>query len=264
MTKLAPKRGRAVGLFGRKHFLDPEDEAWHLEAWRWMLKHFGGLARLEHSPVVLANAEFFPATEAQGEARAEHIFARVKHHAQMDDWPCALIAQPESGPLRVGEIASLRRISSGPPLGTFAVEKGGGVTISYDPGKINEPATLVATLAHELAHYQLATVREEFPGGHDMHEFATDLMTVYLGFGLFGANGAFNFRQFGDTFSHGWQTSGAGYLRERDWVFALAVFLTLRGEETAVLRPHLKPHLYSDLKTAAKHLARNPDLLAMS
>jgi hypothetical protein len=28
-----------------------------------------------------------------------------------------------------------------------------------------------------------------------MHEFATDLMAVYLGFGLFAANQAFNFRQ---------------------------------------------------------------------
>lgn len=253
-----------MGLFGKKHFLDPEDEDWHLQSWRWMLKHFGGLARLKHSPIVLANAEFFPAAEAQGQARAEHIFACVKRHARMEEWPCTLIAQPESAPLRVGEIASLRRVSSGPPLGTFAVEKGGSVTISYDLGKINEPATLIATLAHELAHYQLSTVREEPPGGRDMHEFATDLMTVFLGFGLFGANGAFNFRQFGDTFSHGWQTSGAGYLRERDWVFALAVFLALRGEEAAVLRPHLKPHLSSDLKAAAKYLARNIELLAMS
>jgi hypothetical protein len=253
--------GCGMGFFGKKHFLDPEDEAWHLDSWRWMLMHFGGLARLKQSPIVFASSEFFAPTEAMGHVRAEHIFGCVKRHARMEEWPCALIAQPESVPLRVGELASLKRVSGGMPLGTFKVEKDRTVTISYDLAKLDEPATLIATFAHELAHYRLATVREETPGGHDMHEFATDLMTVFLGFGVFGANGAFNFRQFGGTFSHGWQTSGAGYLRERDWVFALAVFLALRGEETDLLRRHLKRHLYSDLNAATKYLARNPALL---
>lgn len=253
-----------MGLFWTKHFLDPEDESWHLDAWRWMLQHFGGIARLRQSPIVLANAEFFPATEAEGHFRAEHIFACVKRHAAMEDWPCELVAQPESAPLSANRITALKPISRSAPLGTFAVERGGKVAISYDPAKIKEPATLIATLAHELAHYQIATVRQEPPGGRAMNEYATDMMTVFLGFGVFGANGSFNFRQFGDAFSHGWQRSGAGYLRERDWVFALAVFLALRGEQVALLQRHLKSHLYSDVRAATKYLARRPALLEVS
>ncbi len=248
-------------LFGRRHFLDAEDEAWHLESWSWMLRHFGGVARLKRAPIVQANREFFPPTEASGHERAKHIFACVKGLAGMNEWPCKLMAQPEASPLRVGETVALKPVSGGLPLGTFGVEQGGVAVITYDPAKVREPAVLVATFAHELAHYRLATVRDELPGGHDMHEYLTDLMTVFLGFGLFGANGAFNFRQHGDAFSHGWQWSRAGYLRERDWAFALAVFVALRDEPAAILRTLLKSHLYSDLKAAARYLESRPALL---
>ncbi|MGD0192869.1 MAG: hypothetical protein ABSD74_19200 [Rhizomicrobium sp.] len=247
--------------FGSKHFLDEEDEAWHLQSWVWMLKNFGGLTRLKSSPLVRPTGDFFPPTDARGHARAEHIFACVKQHAGMTDWPCQLIAQPESSPLKVGELASLEPVSGSPPLGTFGVERGGEVTITYDPAKLSEPMTLVATFAHELAHYLLATVREEAPGGHEMHEYATDLMTVFLGFGMFGANGSFNFSQFHSAGTHGWQWSRAGYLRERDWAFALAAFLMLRGEETGSLKPLLKRHLYSDMNVAYRRLQREPALL---
>jgi hypothetical protein len=82
----------------------------------------------------------------------------------------------------------------------------------------------VATFAHELAHYRLATISDALPGGREMHEYAADLMTVFLGFGL-------------------------------------AVFLALRDEPENMLKAGLKSHLYSDLKAASRYLARNPALL---
>jgi hypothetical protein len=263
-ARLEPRLGSGVAMwpFGSKHFLDEEDEAWHLQSWGWMLKNFGGLKRLKVSPVVRPTRDFFPSTDARGHARAEHIFTCVRRQAQMTNWPCKLIAQPESAPLKVGELLALKPVSGAPPLGTFSVEEGGEVTITYDPTKLSEPMTLVATFAHELAHYRLATVREEPPGGHEMHEYLTDLMTVFLGFGVFGANGSFNFRQYHDTGSQGWKWSRAGYLRERDWAFALGVFLILRDEEPSSLKPLLKNHLYSDMKAAYRRLQREPALLA--
>jgi hypothetical protein len=45
-------------------FLDPEDEAWHLETWAWMLRHWGGLDDLKRSPLVTPTVfrgrAFFP------------------------------------------------------------------------------------------------------------------------------------------------------------------------------------------------------------
>lgn len=250
-----------IGLFKRRHFLDEEDEAWHIATWKFLLDSFGGLEALRATRLVNATREFFPPTEATGNARAEHIFACVKKFAGMQNWPCELVAQPERIRTHVAEFVHLKILENAPPLGTFSVDKG-VVTISYDPESLKDPAVLVATLAHELAHYLLAAKRLEVPGGEEMHEFTTDLATVYLGLGLFGANRAFEFSQHGDAFGQGWRYSSTGYLRQRDWVFALAVFLKLRDEKAESLKPLLKPHLYSDLCAAEKYLAKNPELLA--
>jgi len=248
------------GFFGRRSFLDPEDEAWHLEMWRWMLRNFGGLDDLKAAPLVKPTASFFPGTNATGHARAEHIFGIVKALARIPDWPCELVAQPEGPDLKVGELAVLKMRRNTQPLGTFS-SRGPTVTITYNPKTLTNPAELIATLAHELAHYMIATREEETPGGHDMHEYATDLMTVFMGFGAMCANRAFNFSQHHDFQTQGWQMSTAGYLNERDWVFALAVFLALRQETPAVLRDVLKPHLYADLGKATRYVARNASLL---
>jgi len=81
-------------------------------------------------------------------------------------------------------------------------------------------------------------------------------MTVYMGFGVFGAASAFNFSQHQDVMSQGWQWSRHGYLSEQTWCFALALFLELRGEEVELVKPHLKNALFSDVTAALKYLRR--------
>ncbi len=144
--------------------------------------------------------------------------------------------------------------------GTFRLADNEAI-VTYDPSNLDEPAKLIATFAHELAHYKLAGIVEEPPGGEAAHEFLTDLTTVYLGFGLFGANCAFSFRQHQDVVSQGWSLSQLGYLGERDWSFAIAVFLALRGETPARLKPFLKPYLFSDVVKASRYLQKRPALL---
>lgn len=247
--------------FGAKPFLEPEDETWQIETWAWLLRRLGGRSDLVKSPLVQPNRVFFPPTEATGHARAEHIFALVKLHARMEDWPTELVDQPDRPERKLGPLSVLKTDEGGLPLGTYSHD-GRRATITYDPGSLQDPVTLVATLAHELAHFRLAALRELPPGGAEAVEFATDLTTVYLGFGAFGANCAFNFQQFQDGLTQGWQTSRQGYLTERQWAFSLAIFLILRGEPVDTLRPMLKAHLYADLARAYKSLTGRPAVLA--
>jgi hypothetical protein len=252
-----------MALFFRRSstFLDSEAEQWHLESWAWFLGHFGGQADLELSPLVLPTGSFFPPSETKGHARALHILDCVKRHARMTGWPCRLEAQAERPELRVGELATLKLDHSQFPAGTFALA-GNEVVVTYDPASVNDPLVLIATLAHELANYKLANVAEEPPGGEDGHEPATDLLAVYLGFGIFGANSAFNFRQHQGVMSQGWSYSRLGYLSEREWVFALAVFLTLKRLPAQQTHRYLKDHLIGDLGKAVRYLEKKPELLA--
>jgi hypothetical protein len=87
------------------------------------------------------------------------------------------------------------------------------------------------------------------------------LGVVYLGFGLFAANTAFRFKQTQDLQSQGWGYSRLGYLKEREWVYALAVFLLLRGIDIAVALPYLKPHMASQMKRTARYLRNNSAVL---
>jgi hypothetical protein len=242
--------------FKTKTFLDADDEAWLCETWRWFLTQFGGVSDLQLSPLVSPTREFFPPTDRRGHERAERIFALVKQYARMDDWPCRLVAQPPRPELRVGEVSALK-FESHAPLGTFGLD-GNEVVITYDPAALDDAVLFIATMAHELAHYRLGMLSELPPGGGDMVEPATDLLTAYLGFGLFGANSAFSFRQHGDAFSQGWASSGQGYLSERHWCFALAAFFAVRSQPIDEARRFLKDHLYSDLRKAAAYLKRQP------
>lgn len=241
--------------FRPRSFLSPEEEAWHIETWRWLLDRFGGLAVLSEASIVVPSREFFPPTDAAGHDRALHVFEAVKNHAGMANWECNLIAQAPGPNPHLGGVATVQGLQGA--AGTFGVEDR-RIAITYDPALLDQPVKLVAVLAHELAHYLLAAERELPPGGEEMHEPATDLTAAYLGFGVFGANSAFTFEQHQDAGTQGWSSLRLGYLSERAWVFALAVFAFLRQDSIEPLEHYLKPHLYGDLRKAMKYLRREP------
>ncbi|MBI3439359.1 MAG: hypothetical protein HY054_12065 [Proteobacteria bacterium] len=130
---------------------------------------------------------------------------------------------------------------------------------------MTKPYKIIATFAHELAHYRLHDVLEKPPGADvepKLEELATEMAVAFHGFALMSANGAFEFQQTQDFGRQGWSSSFSGYLSEDSWVFALAVFLALREEAPDEARRHLKQHLAKKLDDAWKRLLAAPDLLA--
>jgi hypothetical protein len=241
-------------LFGQNRFLKDEDEDWHLTTWKWFLQNFGGIKRLKSSPFVNATSEFFPATDLTGSARAQYVFDCVRKLAQAPERQYAISEQAEPA-----DAPPLLESTHKCVLGTFRNAQSEAF-ITYDPRCLAQPTILVTVFAHELSHSILDPVRATVPGGDVMYEYATDLMTVFLGFGAFGADRALDFlpgvgRNARETgFS-------VGYLREYDWVFALAVFLELRDQDVDDASPMLKSYLYSEVKTAVHYLKKNPRLL---
>lgn len=246
------------GLFGKTTFLDPEIEAWHLETWTTLLDRFGNDMKIADTPLALPTRDFFPPSEAKGHQRAEHVFACVKRAMGMSvNWPCRLEAQPERDTgRRVSEFVMIE--GGNDPNGTFRVEAGGEVIITYAPDLIDDPNSLVATFAHELAHYLLAAEQDLVED--ETHELMTDLTVAYAGLGVFGANSAFAFEQHGDAFSQGWRSRSSGYLSPRSWAFALAVFAELKGDDGGMDK-WLRPELASERQKAVKYLRKKPELL---
>jgi hypothetical protein len=196
--------------------------------------------------------QFFPQRGLDGHELVTALLEVVKREGGLAQWPCRLEAQEADPNARVGELVVVRGVESAG--GTFAWPEDGPL-ITYNPALVRHPIALVATLAHELAHFLTHTFPELPPGGADAYEQATDVGVVFLGCGLFAANSCFEFSQYSSTFSHGWAWQRRGYLTELQIVYALAIFCALRDVKEPEVLPHLKSHLRRSYKKAFREVA---------
>jgi hypothetical protein len=203
--------------------------------------------------------EFFP-TPPRTESMAGRIFEAVRHHAGMELWPCRLQAHAPSTPETVAP-GLIFVPASQDPAGTFSMRGRweDGATITFDTRLLSDPVSLIATFAHELVHYLLATATTPPPGGEEFEEPATDLGSVFLGFGIFACNAAFTFRQFSEAGWIGWHTSRQGYLGEDALAFALALFLLTHDIDPSMARRHLDPNPRGYLAAALRQLSSAQD-----
>ncbi|MGO9484618.1 MAG: hypothetical protein ACLPX9_08550 [Rhodomicrobium sp.] len=248
----------------KKSPLETEEEDWIFDCWQWLLRELGPLARLKRTPLVLPSDEFFPPTKAKGHARAEHLFNCVARLTGTSNWPYKLVPQEDAINPVLAPLAVVKDAPSDPAR-TFALRGGGGeIRITYKPDLISQPAKLIATLVHEIAHGLVLDARSRTPGEDEFEEYAVDLTTVFLGFGLFGANHAFEFRQFHDigTGTQGWSWSRLGYLSETQWGFCLGVFLRLRDEPADTALHWLRPGPAAALKRTLRYLEKNPERMS--
>lgn len=245
-----------LSLFGLKLPIDRDELDFQLATFKWLTGQFG---RIGDTPLVLPTGDFFTRSGASGEAAVRELFDDVRRAAGMADWACELKAGESDRPIEAGNAHLIRHEGPSAPCGTFEVRDGLAgryAVIRYNPAMAADPAGLVATFAHELGHYLMATAAGDPPGGWELHELHTDLAAVYLGFGIFLANGARSFAQFQSAGMAGWSSRLQGYLSEGALVTALALFQRLAGRDPMDAAPWLKDYLRSDLKKADRALAR--------
>lgn len=234
----------------------PEDDAlFQVETYRWLLTHFGESDFYENAQLVLPTPAFFPSVVESEVAAAEATFAQVKRYAGLEQWDVVLQVQDADPNLHMAPTLVVQNVAQS-PLGTFSVNEQNEVTITYNPKVTANPLQMVATFAHELAHYLTATASEPPPGGWENWEFATDIAATFLGFGVFQANAAFTFRQYASVDAVGWETSGSGYLSEAEHSYALALFLCLKGIDPTSAFAHCKPTVKAYLKRALSECMR--------
>ena len=239
--------------------VDAETEAWMIECWQWLDRTIPAHDDKTGGELILPSRTRFPETDKQGFERASYYFDLVRDYSGMREWPCKLVAQAASPDLG-NSVVFGGGVAAPGPLGTFQAT-GNAAVITYDPAQLKEPMQAVATFVHELAHYLLVGRGDDPPGGEDTLECATDLATVHLGFGLFGANTAFNFRQFTDFDRQGWSYARAGYLSEAEWCFANALFLELQGIEKSVYSGYVKASVATQIEKNRAYLRANTDIV---
>jgi len=238
-----------------------EDERQWLDEGFRRLERKLGRRRMIEAQVILPTAEHFPDAYDATPASAETLFQRVCEYMDVDRQLVEFQIFPD-------ETEELRTMlpswssNSSRCAGLYIHGRGGnsgeddGMVIAIRSTQLKAPMSLVATMAHELGHVILL-------GGGLMdrrtpdHEPMTDLLTVYLGLGIFTANSAASFRQFQDARSQGWTTQRLGYIPEEAYGYALAKFAAERGEDKPVWSRHLSANVREYFKRSGNWLKEN-------
>ncbi|MGB8143787.1 MAG: hypothetical protein WCF05_01205 [Chromatiaceae bacterium] len=256
-----------ANLFISKPPLDEPSVTWIFAVFGWALRWFDAKYFRDQTPLIAPTNDYFPGRADSVQGMAEIIFHATAGYAGMGHWPLRLMP-PEAGipiaPPRLALPQPLRGApggSAGPgtQVGTRTPDM---IPVAYDPILVNNPEALIAGLAQNLAHHLGAAAGEPPPGGLQNWPQATEIMGVFLGFGVLFANTAFQFQTKSCGSCSGPSPQRQAFLSQFDITYALALFCVLKGIPQGEALRHLKTSLRSHYKRCLADLGRRESALA--
>ncbi|MCG7569922.1 hypothetical protein MHM89_08275 [Pseudoalteromonas sp. CNC9-20] len=243
--------------------LTESEQQWLLDAFLWAFEHFDADYFRNHSRLVQPSNEFFQGQSSSTEQMAAQVFAQVKAHSGLQNWPIQLLG---SGQMPEQQFPLMR--FSGALRGEQAhcVEHSHAIFVSYNPQQINQPQDLIASYAQAFARIMIYQRGVLPPGGEAMIGAATEVVASFFGFGVMLSNTVYQFRG-GCGKCYNPYANRASELSEQQHVFLLALFCFIKGEKQGTA--HLKGHLRSYYKKAHKIISTlanhspNPMLLSL-
>ncbi len=235
---------------------------WLLDSYVWLNKVLPKKENFSSGWIALPNNEHFPFKNTLDHAYAVAVFQRIMEFMEITDWPCELHNEYDDEKAFMDAYSSsgiLGETQTSGAAGTFRVEEDNTVIVTYSHEKLKDPVSLAATLAHELCHYLVATIKEEPPTGWDDLEYLTDLTAIKEGFGIFLSRSSFQFQQWGDALTTGWGYSRQGYLSESEISFALALYAKLNDVDEDSIASNLKANARECFFLAMDDLAELDD-----
>lgn len=248
------------GFFNRAEVLEQTASGWLFDAFAWCLEQFDAELFYRDTLLVQPNNEFFPGRADSEFGMASLIFERVKQYAGLSHWPtrladfntCSLM------PSLPVEIKGALRGPEGITHDNLPAE--GRMLIPYNPQQIGNPEGMIASFAHVLSHHLGQMASQPPPGGKEYWPHATELLAIFLGFGLMFANSAFTYKGGCGSCYNPYAVRSA-YLSEREATYALGIFAVLKGISNGDVTRHLKGHLRGVYRQSVREIKRRePDL----
>jgi hypothetical protein len=240
-----------LGLFDNKPPLDDSSTQWLFDAFAWSLENFGTDPFYKDTALVLPNNDFFPGRVDSVPTMAGLIFDRVKGYAGISHWP-TLITDNDACLTHESPQVEIKGALRGPEgIANESVDDAQRLLIPYNPEQINNPEGMIASFAHIVSHHLGQMAKGPPPGGLEYWPQATELLAVYLGFGVMFANSAFTFRG-GCGSCYNPSANRQAYLTELEASYALAIFTVLKEIPNSAVTKHLKKHLRGFYKHAVK------------
>jgi hypothetical protein len=246
-----------MALLTPKCPVDDRERTWIQDSVEWFRSQFGdGPLR---APVILPTSDYFPPPYSGSDDDVRAVVTKVAGY---------MGARPGIGVEFADDIdhardlqrvipGGLTRLSGAAGLYTVTGE-GGRPVLTVDRANVSQPARLLAVVAHELGHARLLG-EGRIPADRRDQEPLTDLLTVYLGMGIFTANAAFDFSRIpgyqGFRRVGGWQAQRLGYMTEQMFGYGLACYAVLRGEPDPSWARYLDTNPRAYMKHGLRYLA---------
>jgi hypothetical protein len=256
--------------FSPKLPISEEDRQWVNEGFS-RLERLLGRRRMLEAVVITPTAEDFPDPYDKTAEAAERLFSRLCRYMNVDRREIEFEIFPdETETLKAilphwsgstGKRAAGLYIHAMEERSSEGSDDRRQAVVAIRSSQLKDPLALVATMAHELGHVILLGGGLMNPKPED-HESITDLLTVYVGLGIFTANSASRFQQFQEDRRIGWSMQRLGYLREEVFAYALAKFVVERSEEKIEWERHLSTNVRAYFKRSRAWLVKNPQYMA--
>jgi len=241
-------------FFDKQPVIDPASSGWVFEAFGWALQNFDANLFYSDTVLVLPTEKYFPGTVNSVHGMAEIIFDHVKVYASISHWP-TLVQDQRVCQLIESQQVQIQGALRGPAqVADESIEDSHRLVIPYNPQQINNPEGMIATYAHILSYHMGRMAKAPPPGGIDCWPQATELLAIFLGFGLMFANSAYNFRG-GCSSCYNPYAQRDAYLSEAEATYALALFCQLKGIPNSRVTPHLKRHLRGIYRKSFKEIS---------
>jgi hypothetical protein len=225
--------------------VDEATRAWLDYRWAWLCRSFGTKGVTSRS-IVLPKPEFFPDEYAASPVDVETLVHRVAGYMNVDP-----------------AVINIGYYEDEYSLGTYHKNDNGKYAISLEVKHIHDPATVIATTAHELGHVLLLG-EERISADEPDGEFLTDLITVFFGMGVMCANNVIRESYWQDGHYASWSIGKQGYLTMNEYGYAFALLARERGEVKPTWLRELRLDVRKACQQSLAYLAVHPPATNLS
>ncbi len=228
-------------FFRTKCPIGVEEKTWVEFRMQWLSDTLG-IARMQSAPIVLPNDTFFP-IEFEPTPECALVYKNIVSEL--------MSLAPDACQLEVCEPEQL-------PSSAAHYEPGESPTIRISSREIEDPLSLVSTLAQQLSHHILLGGNHLTTEDSD-HEYVADLLTVFLGFGVFSANSTIRETNWSEGGASGWAMGKRGYLSSQTIGYALALWVSARGDSDSGWTNMLRPDAGETMRGGIKFISKTGD-----
>ena len=220
------------------------EKVWCESRLSWLVKRLGA-ERMKEAIVIEPTDEFFPEPYREHQEDVQRIFKYVCEWMQIDRDRVVCEVHDE-----------IKEEGADDPLGLYVAGRPARILVRRS--QISDPESLVATIAHELAHELLLGGGHLTDNNEDL-ERLTDLTTLFCGLGIFGANSALRETTVREGNTSFWSIQKQGYLPLRMYGYGMSLFCWARGERHPAWAEHLRLDARAPMLAGLKYLWKTGD-----